>query len=226
MSETARVDPAGPEGVRVLQITDTHIASDPADRYDGVDTAATLAAVIARVNRLSPPADLILLSGDLADDPTPVAYRRLLDLLAPLRAPVFCLPGNHDDPVILRSNMNRGRISTPRAVQAAQWLILLLDTWLPGTHGGLLSEAELDFLRRQLANAGERHVLVCLHHPPVAIGSPWMDAMALENPERLFTILDRSDQVRAVIWGHIHQVFESERRGVLLLGSPSTCVQF
>jgi len=53
-----------------------------------------------------------------------------------------------------------------------------------------------------------------------------MDAMALENPGRLFTILDRSDRVRAVIWGHIHQVFESERRGVLLLGSPSTCVQF
>ena len=53
-----------------------------------------------------------------------------------------------------------------------------------------------------------------------------MDAMALENPQDLFNVLDRYPQVRGVIWGHIHQEFGQERNGVQLLGAPSTCLQF
>jgi len=32
--------------------------------------------------------------------------------------------------------------------------------------------------------------------------------------------------VCAVLWGHVHQAFEGERRGVRLLATPSTCAQF
>ena len=32
--------------------------------------------------------------------------------------------------------------------------------------------------------------------------------------------------MRAVIWGHVHQTFEQQRKGVRLLATPSTCVQF
>jgi Icc protein len=53
-----------------------------------------------------------------------------------------------------------------------------------------------------------------------------MDEIALDNPAALFAIIDRYPQVRAVLWGHIHQEFSAERGGVHLFGSPSTCVQF
>jgi len=33
-------------------------------------------------------------------------------------------------------------------------------------------------------------------------------------------------QVRAVIWGHIHQEFSLRRNGVYFWGAPSTCLQF
>lgn len=226
MSDSVRISPAAADAVRVLQLTDTHIASDPAERYDGVDTAATLEGVIRTFGAHGAPPDLVLLTGDLVDDPAHAAYERLVGLLEPVRAPIFCLPGNHDDPEILRSCMNRGRISTPRVVYAAQWMILLLDTWLPGTHGGRLSDAELDFLDNCLKAADGRYMLVCLHHPPVSINSPWMDAMGLENTEAFFSVLDDFENVRAVLWGHIHQEFDLKRRGVRLLGCPSTCVQF
>lgn len=226
MPETVHIDPAADDVVRVIQLTDTHIASDPEERYDGVDTAATLQAVVRAVIGLDAPPDLVLLTGDLVDDPVRAAYERVFGLLDTIHAPIFCLPGNHDDPEILRSCMNRGRFSTPRVVNAAQWTVLLLDTWLPGTHGGRLSDTELDFLGDGLKAAWQRHVLVCLHHPPVSIDSPWMDAMGLENPQAFFFVLDNFENVRAVLWGHIHQEFDRERRGVRLLGSPSTCVQF
>ena len=50
--------------------------------------------------------------------------------------------------------------------------------------------------------------------------------MACATPEALFTVLDRFPQVRAVLWGHVHQEIDRERNGVRLLASPSTCIQF
>jgi hypothetical protein len=42
----------------------------------------------------------------------------------------------------------------------------------------------------------------------------------------LLAVIDRHPTVRAVLWGHIHQVFDATRNGVRYLGSPSTCIQF
>ena len=42
----------------------------------------------------------------------------------------------------------------------------------------------------------------------------------------LFAVLDRFEQVRAVLWGHVHQEIDQRRNGVRLIASPSTCIQF
>jgi Icc protein len=122
--------------------------------------------------------------------------------------------------------LNRDGISTCKVVAAGAWRLLLLDTWEQGTHGGRLSPAELDFLRERLAALNGYWFLIALHHPPVSIDSPWMDAMGLANPGDFFAIIDACPAVRGVVWGHIHQDFYRCRRGVHLFGTPSTCVQF
>ena len=53
-----------------------------------------------------------------------------------------------------------------------------------------------------------------------------MEPIGLRNPDALFAVLDGFPQVRALLWGHIHQEFDQLRNGVRLLASPSTCVQF
>ena len=53
-----------------------------------------------------------------------------------------------------------------------------------------------------------------------------MDAMSLTNADSLFAVLDTNANVKGIIWGHIHQTFEQQRDDCLLLGSPSTCLQF
>ena len=50
--------------------------------------------------------------------------------------------------------------------------------------------------------------------------------MALDNPAAFFRVIDRYPQVRGVLWGHVHQEFTGRRDQILLLGSPSTCIQF
>lgn len=209
----------------IIQITDTHIVADPATTFDGVDTAASLQSVIAAINRLDPQPDLMLLTGDLVHEPGPGAYRRLRALLEPLAAPIYAIPGNHDVPQLMRTELP-APVYHDKTVESGGWRILLLDSWLPNEHAGQLSNAELEWLDRALAADSETPVLIALHHPPVSIGSPWMDAMGLRNADDFLAIIDRHDQVRAVIWGHIHQVFEAERKGVRLLACPSTCVQF
>ncbi len=68
--------------------------------------------------------------------------------------------------------------------------------------------------------------MICLHHHPVAIGCAWLDGQVIDDARDFFTILGQHQSVRAVLWGHVHQEYQYTRDGVLLLASPSTCVQF
>jgi Icc protein len=226
MHDRHEIQPAEPHAVNLVQITDTHILADPDARFDGVDTAATLAAVVDAVNRLEPAPDAILLTGDLVHEPEQAAYARLRPLLERLPSPVFCLPGNHDQPELLRRCLAGGAIHCDKVLDLGPWCVVLLDTWLAGSHAGRLAPAELQLLEGELEAGRSAHYLVALHHPPVSVDSPWMDAMGLENGGELLSVLDVRDGVRGVIWGHIHQEYRRERGRTLLLGTPSTCVQF
>ncbi len=227
MSHTLRVKPRDTGCIRLIQITDTHIARDPGPTdFEGVDTAATLATVLAAVDALPETPDCMVLTGDLVDIPSPEAYGRLRALLRQRHYPVVCLPGNHDDPAMMGGLLNAGALSTSRVMDFGSWRVLMLNDWVAGNDGGRFSPPELDFLRRELTAAGTTPVLICLHHQPVPIGSPWMDAMGLEQADELFAVTDSFNIVRGMVWGHIHQEFGAERRGIPLLGTPSTCVQF
>ena len=79
--------PAGLEGMRIVQISDTHVGPHSSRRH-----LDRIAALVRAAN-----ADLIAVTGDLVDDHAPDvdAYARALGgLEAPLG--VFVVPGNHD----------------------------------------------------------------------------------------------------------------------------------
>lgn len=212
--------------LRVIQLSDTHLRSEPGSRLWGVDVDASLSAVLAWLKTRHWPADIILVTGDLVQDDGALAYGRLHEMLAPLATPVYCLPGNHDDPTLLNQVLNDGQVRQERHVIAGNWQFILLDSSLAGSPSGHLADSELSFLEHTLTHHPEYHTLVALHHHPVAIGSPWLDTMIVDNNAALFTITDPYPQIRGFIWGHIHQTFAGERRGIPLLGAPSTCVQF
>ena len=47
----------------VLQITDTHIFADKTDRFDGIDTTASLELVIAHIKQSTVVPDVVLVTG-------------------------------------------------------------------------------------------------------------------------------------------------------------------
>ena len=210
----------------LLQITDTHIFADEKETFDGVDTQSSLKEVFKLARNNDWPVDALLLTGDLVHDPVTVAYERLFDILTDIDEPIFCLPGNHDDPELMHQVLNKRNIHTSKSIEIGSWIVVMLDTFLANTHAGYFAQDELDFLDKALREHPDKHALVCLHHPPVKIGSKWLDTMRLNNPEDFFNVLDKYDHIKAILWGHIHQEYLSERNGVSLMASPSTCVQF
>jgi Icc protein len=101
----------------------------------------------------------------------------------------------------------------------------MLDSVIADEAGGHLEAQQLALLDAALEET-DRHVLVCMHHQPVDIGSTWIDTMRIDNPTALFDVLDRYDHVRGLLWGHVHQAFDAWRQRLRLMASPSTCVQF
>lgn len=209
--------------VRLLQISDTHLFADSAGTLHGVNTRETLQHVLNAAAQQSRP-DLVLATGDLVHD-QPDAYPALAGMLKQLRAPVAAIAGNHDNAEELRILRSSG-LQIGGIYRLRGWRVLLLNTQVSGKVAGHLTRPELQRLENGLRAAAGDHVLIALHHHPVLMRSAWLDRIALDNPDDFFATLDRFDNVRVILWGHVHQSFESERRGVRLLATPSTCVQF
>ena len=81
----------------LVQITDTHILPRGELLYGVVDTAAHLIEAVAEINAMDPQPDLVMITGDLVEKPNDSTYTHFDELIAPLKAPVFLIPGNHDD---------------------------------------------------------------------------------------------------------------------------------
>ncbi|KAI2691828.1 3',5'-cyclic-AMP phosphodiesterase [Pseudomonas sp. TNT3] len=209
----------------LVQLSDSHLFAEADGTLLGMNTRDSLMKVIELVRAQQPKIDLIVASGDLSQDGTLESYQLFRDLTRQLDAPARWIPGNHDEPHIMAEAAVQSALLEP-VVDLGNWRITLLDSAVPGSVPGYLQDEQLQLLARSLSEAPERHHLVCFHHHPVSIGCVWMEPIGLRNPEALFAVLDRFPQVRAVLWGHVHQEIDRERNGVRLMASPSTCIQF
>lgn len=208
----------------IAQITDTHLFATDDAMMLGCVTANTFAAVVQRLEQLQPQPDLLLLTGDLSQDETPESYQRLRDRLAPLNIPTYWIPGNHDVLPLMEQWLATPPFSTQKCFQQGGWNFILLTTAKPGHAEGFLSIETLNWLEQQLQQ-NSTPTLIVLHHHPLPIQSAFMDGISLQQPEAFFSVIDRFPQVKLVVFGHIHQAFAAEHKGVFYLGTPSTCVQ-
>jgi len=85
----------------LVQITDTHVVERGTLLYGMADTARHLAETVSQINEMRPRPDLVLVTGDLVEHPGTRTYSHFLDLIAPLKAPVYLMPGNHDKPALM-----------------------------------------------------------------------------------------------------------------------------
>ena len=194
----------------IAQISDLHVKQEGRLAYGRVDTAQALARCVAALNDFDPTPDFVVISGDLADTPTPEEYRHLKQLLAPLKRPIAGVPGNHDARDLMRaafpdqsSAMQSGALN--QKVELEELDLLLLDSSVPGNPHGELDEETLQWLEAALAASDGRPALLFMHHPPFETGIWHMDRQNLCNADDLAKIVRRHPRVRLIATGHVHR---------------------
>ncbi|TPM37896.1 phosphodiesterase [Mesorhizobium sp. B2-3-4] len=194
--------------MKIIQVTDVHLGRRGELRF-GADLHQRFASCIAHINAHHADAALCVVTGDLTETGAAQSYADLRATLGTLSTPYRLLPGNHDRRAYLAAAFPELPVDENGFVQSVHdtgnEVLLFLDGLAEGRIEGELCAMRLAWLRARLDEAAGRPVYVFLHHPPVALGLPQLDPLALQQPERLLDLLERHGNVRHIFFGHVHR---------------------
>ena len=214
------------DSIRVLHVTDPHLFAERSVSLRGTVTSESFQAVLRHFEASGWRADLMAVTGDVIHDDSRGAYERFRDLVTPLGLPVHCVPGNHDLPALMREVLDLEPFRVCAAEIHGRWLVAGVDSVVEGSPSGRVAEPELARIQEILNGTSAEHALVCIHHPPVPVGSRWLDQVGLENGPKFLQTIAEPGKVRAVVFGHVHQAFDGAWDSIRIIGTPSTCTQF
>lgn len=212
----ATVPTTNPQPFCLVQLSDSHLSADPEAQYRGFNADETLKQLRPSLQQLEP--DALVLSGDVSEDGSAASYERIAAMLDGMSDQIAWLPGNHDEHDTMARALDRPGFTRGPVLDWGGWQIVLLDSAWHDRPEGELDDERLEPLDQL---DGDRPALVFVHHQPIRIGSPWIDKYPLIENHRLWDRLD-AGIVRAVAFGHVHQLFEGEHHGIACLSAPST----
>jgi len=207
--------------MRLIQLTDCHLLADPQQLSRGFNTHDCLSQVAEHLKNTA--ADAFIFTGDLSQDGSAVSYQYLHALLDFTDKPVYALPGNHDDAIVMREQLSAQCV---HSAELGNWQVLLLDSQVTGEAFGEINQADLNWLSLWLKTSTGKPTLIAIHHQPLAVGSQWTDDIMLQNGDQLLNILKGYADVKGLIFGHVHQEFDQQFGHIRIMGCPSTCFQF
>jgi 3',5'-cyclic AMP phosphodiesterase CpdA len=204
----------------LAQISDTHVRAD-----DEGAAAAKLRRALAQAAEYR--ADAILLTGDLVNDERPQEYAVLAEAIADPPAPLYLMPGNHDDRALIRETFPDHRY-LPRSgplsfvIEDFPVRILAVDQIVPSETHGLITKAGADWLDAALAAQPGKPTIVALHHPPFLTYDMLFDRIGLLDADMLTPVIARHPQVMRVVCGHHHRVAVGQIAHAPVIIAPST----
>ena len=206
--------------MRIVQFSDTHVLADVTEQHHGVDTFSSLNHAIDVVQSLNPLPDFIFLTGDIAEDGRFASYIRVKNTFERMQATVCAIPGNHDDFAVMTNAFADSRIRLQPYVALNDWVAIFLNSQVSGQSYGSIGPAALSDLEQSLLRAGDRPVIVSLHHPLVSsCPSP---SCQINNAHECLELLSRYSNVKVVLAGHLHLEGERQLGHLKLLTTPST----
>ena len=114
--------------LRVVQVSDSHLFASTEGRLLGLNTEDSLRLVLEKVQREQTHIDLILATGDIAQDASEAAYTRFQQHLAQFDAPNYWLQGNHDITEPILNTLNDKTRLSPCVIQQDGWQIIMLNS--------------------------------------------------------------------------------------------------
>lgn len=192
----------------LAHVSDTHFGGPP-------DAGARAHRVMDHL--LATGADVLVVSGDVADHGLPEEYAEARAWLDRWPGPSLVVPGNHD----VREPFQDAFGPTEPSLDVDGLRLLGLDSLVAAPPGQRVDHGELGPASLELLEAAAGGpLLVVLHHPPVDLGQPLMTDILLRVPEQLGRRL--GEHVVALLVGHCHTACATTFAGVPVLVGGAT----
>lgn len=208
--------------MQIVQISDSHIVPPDSDGGRRIDDLLRCVNHIACLDRQP---DVVVHTGDIAHNGTPLEYVEALGILETLAPRLYVIPGNRDHRENLRAAFARYLPDNchPEFIQYATPLNddlygIMLDSVSTESSNGRLCDARLDHFRELLGHAGDRQVVIFMHHPPFDVTeADERYRFQFEDRDCLAEfagILSRHRNVRHIYCGHSHRASVGSVAGI------------
>jgi 3',5'-cyclic AMP phosphodiesterase CpdA len=158
-------------------------------------------------------------------------YARLCEILDPLEAPLYVVPGNRDDTHEMRAAFS----DDSHLAGAGEFLhyviedhdirLVGIDSTFAGERKGRFCAARQAWLDKTLEAQPDRPTLLFIHHPPFDVGDHYVGGYRRpEEAAALEQIVVRQPQVMGMLCGHVHWLVEREWAGTQARIMPSVAV--
>jgi 3',5'-cyclic AMP phosphodiesterase CpdA len=198
----------------IAQISDTHILARSSERAEGRRRAENLRRCVADINRQQP--DAVVHTGDMVQHGLPEEYEHLREILAPLKAPLYVIPGNRDEREALRAAFG-DHAYLPKngdflhyTVENHPLRLVALDSPAAGERKGVYCRQRQAWLQGVLGRAPDRPTVLLIHHPPFDIDEHYIGGYRRPaEAEDLAAVVGRHPQVVRLLCGHVHSTMAS-----------------
>jgi Icc protein len=211
----------------IAHLSDPHLCPKGQLYQSVLDTTSRFAEALEQAAGFAP--DLLILSGDIAEQGDAESYALARDLLARMPCTILAIPGNHDD----RERFRAGLAGLPNlapltstgplhTVAEGPVRVIGLDVTVPGDHHGLVTTDHADWLEATLQAAPQQPTLIVMHQPPFATGIGFIDDYRCFGDALLDQVLARHPQVICLLAGHVHRFALTSFSGRPALTAPAT----
>ena len=215
----------------IAQISDLHIPRKNTKTYGIAPMAENLVLCLDQINQHLPKPHLFLVTGDITITWQAEEFNHADNLVNRFEMPFYVIPGNHDDRDILRSTFGKqacpveseGKIDY--VIEDSDLRLIALDSTLPGSLGGEITEAQASWLDARLNEKPTQPTMIFMHRPPIKCGVLETDVDGFIGKELLGSVISKHHHVEKIICGHIHVPINTSWNDTVISTAPSMGMQ-
>lgn len=206
---------------------------DPQIGFGGYEhDVAAVDQAVRQINELKP--DFVMICGDLVDNKNEKSFADVRSGLAKLKAPYYCLPGNHDignvptAQTLAKYRKLFGQDYYTFEHKGYAFVVLNTQTWKAGGPEDEVKKQD-EWLQEAFAKIDPKTPVFVAQHYPLHIKKA-------DEPEEYFNLapekrmkllnLFKAHNVVAVLAGHTHRTILNEWKGIRLVNGEVTCRNF
>ena len=217
----------------IIVMSDIHLTTG-CNRIIGLDPVEKFKHALSHAITKHKNVSHIVFTGDLSHNGILEEYIILKEILKDVEIPITFMMGNHDRRKEFCEVFPSVKLDDFGFLQSTilyeNHFLVCLDTLnssspLNQKHNGFLCQKRLLWLERQLEIAGEKKVILFMHHPAFPVGFKAMDKIRLINGDDFLCLLDRFKNIVHIVCGHVHRNISGNFRGHAFSIFISTCHQ-